>query len=153
MWDIRACITLATILQSMSITTTVEQKHLRWQLWCLNLGFEGQRIWWSNLFLPMTFKTFAISNFRPYFGSSVIKHCQKLKGSLLVIRTWDIGQCVMLATILQKYTFGHNFWTKPLRMMILVPWLLVLWSKNFLVPFILMNDLDLLKLWPLQSHS
>ena len=33
----------------------------------------------------------------------------------------DVRQCITLATIWQKIHFGHNFCTKPLRRLILVP--------------------------------
>ena len=57
----------------------------------------------------------------------------------------DVHERVMLATIMQKDVFDHNFWTKALRM-ILVSIDLFFRSRNPMVPFILPYDRDLCKI-------
>ena len=64
----------------------------------------------------------------------------------------NVHEHVTLATIMQKDVFDHNFWTKALRMTILVSRSMFSRSKNLMVPFVLAYDLDLLRSWPLQNH-
>ena len=49
--------------------------------------------------------------------------------------TWDVCECVTLATTMQKYAFDLNFWTKTLKMMILVSRSMFLSSRNPMVSF------------------
>ena len=37
---------------------------------------------------------------------------------------WNVRDHVMFSTVFQKYVFDHNFWTKALRMTILVSMLI-----------------------------
>ena len=53
---------------------------------------------------------------------------------------------------MQKDVFDHNFSAKALRMMILVSRSMFLRSRNPMVPFIVANDLDLSRSWPLQNY-
>ena len=65
-----------------------------------------------------------------------------------MVWTWDVHECVTLATILQKSVFDHIFWTKALRNAILVFRSMFLRSRNPMVPFILTHDLA----WHLQNN-
>ena len=53
---------------------------------------------------------------------------------------------------MQKGVFDHNFPTKALKMKILVSRSMFLRSRILMVPFILPNDLDLLRSWHLWNQ-
>ena len=61
----------------------------------------------------------------------------------------NVRERVTLATIMQKDVFDYNFWTKALRMKILVSKSMFLRSRKLMVPFIFTYDLDLSRSWPL----
>ena len=63
----------------------------------------------------------------------------------------DVRERVMLATFLQKDVFDHNFWTKTLRMTILVS-RSVSQVKESDGAIYCAYDLDLVRSWPLQNH-
>ena len=67
---------------------------------------------------------------------------------------WGVRERVMLAIIVQKDVFDHNFWTKALRMMILASRCMFVRSRNLMVPFVLTYDLDLdlSRSWPEQNN-
>ena len=53
---------------------------------------------------------------------------------------------------MQKDVFEHNFLNKALKMKISVLRSMFLRSRILMVPFILSNDLDLSRSWPLWNH-
>ena len=64
----------------------------------------------------------------------------------------DVRERVMLATILQKDIFSHNFSTKALRLTILMFISMFLRSRNPMMPFMLPYDFDLSRSSPMWNH-
>ena len=60
----------------------------------------------------------------------------------------DVCERVMLASIMQKDVFDHNF-RKALRMTMFASRYMFLRSWNLMVPFFWTYDLDLSRRWPL----
>ena len=78
-----------------------------------------------------------ISKVLPTWNTPIIINTRQ-RDIFWMVCTWDVCQCVTLAAI-----FDLNFWTRPLRMMILVSRLAFLWSRNSMVLFIFTTDLVL----------
>ena len=118
----------------------------------------------SRLTLAFQGHNYIKSHFGPYLGFYWTNCCQILtQGSLgrglstnqktsWVVWTWDVREHVMLATIIQKDVFDHNFRSKALWMMILASRYMFSRSRNLIVPFVFTYDLDLSRSWPLWNH-
>ena len=65
---------------------------------------------------------------------------------------WGVRECVMLATIMQKDIFGHNFLTKEIRSTILMSISMFSMSRNPMVPFMLPIDFNFSSSWPMQNQ-
>ena len=78
-------------------------------------------------------------------GNTRVGAFERIKEYLeqLVGPTRDVRKDVTFSTILQKYVFDHDFWTKELRMTILVSRSMFLRARNLQAPYILTYDLDL----------
>ena len=88
-------------------------------------------------------------------GQNVFKFCTSY------LRLWPFFQCkkslpvctntiyryIVFSDISQKCVFGHNFWTKAHKMIILVSRTMFLGSRNQMAPFVFL-DLTLTLTWP-----